>query len=86
MFFVKIKVNRKEAEQRIKNFFNRDKFSADDVRKIKRLAMKFNIKLGEYRKSFCGKCMSPLHGKLRINKGYKTVECASCGFKNRWKI
>jgi RNase P subunit RPR2 len=83
---MKAKINKKEAEQKIKDFFSRESFDSGQVRKIKRIAMKFNLKLGKYRKMFCKKCLSQLHGRLRINKGLKTVECAGCGFKNRWKI
>ena len=83
---MKTKLTRKEAEARIDEFFSREKFSAEDARKIKRLAMKFNIKLGEYRKKFCKECLMKLRGENRINKNYKTVKCENCNYLNRFKI
>ena len=80
-------VSKTEAKEKIDLFFKKDNFSSEEVKKIKNLAMKFNIKLGSYRKSFCKKCYSSLHdGKVRTNKEYKTLECSKCKFLNKWKI
>jgi len=86
MIFMKAKFGKREAEQKVNDFFASEKFNSEQMRKIKKLAMKFNIKLGALRKKFCKKCLSQLHGRLRMNKGFKTVECFSCGFRNRWKV
>lgn len=79
-------LSKTEAKRKIDDFFLKNDFSADDTKKIRRLAMKYKIKLGSYRKRFCKECLSNLKGKTRISKGYKTVVCADCGYKNRWKL
>jgi len=83
---MKTKPTKKEAENNIEKFFSRKEFSAKEVRKIKRLAMKFNIKLGKYRREFCKKCLDKLRGKNKVSKNYKTVKCERCRFVNRIKI
>lgn len=83
---MKTKLTKKEAERKIDEFFSMDNFSAEEVRKIKRLSMKFNIRLGEYKKKFCRKCLEKLRGKNRINKNYKSVKCGNCNHLNRFKI
>jgi len=79
-------MTKKGALEKIKIFFQKNKFSPPDIRKIKRLAMKFNIKLGVYRNLYCKKCLSKLKGKIRVNKSYKSVECGNCGYKNKTKL
>lgn len=83
---MKVNISKSDAKKKIEEFFEKEKFSAAEVKKIKRLAMKFNIKLGSYRRKFCKKCLSKLEGKIRINKNYKNVECRNCGFLNRFRI
>lgn len=83
---MKTKLLGKEAQKRIDEFFKREKFSAGELRKIKRLAMKFNIKLGVYKRKFCKNCLSQLKGKTRVDKNYKTVKCENCSYLNRFKI
>ncbi len=84
---MKSKSTKEGAEKEIKNFFKTmNNKNVKDIKKIKRLAMKHNIKLGNFRKKFCKKCYNPLKGKTRINKGFKTIECSECGYKNRWKM
>lgn len=75
-----------ETELKIKNFFKKEVFTQEEVRKIKKRAMAYKIKLGYYRKQFCRKCLSQLRGKIRVKKGIKSVECSGCGFVNRRKI
>jgi RNase P subunit RPR2 len=79
-------MSKSEAKELISEFFQREAFSSEEVRKIKRIAMKFNIKIGNYRRLFCKKCLSKLGGKLRVGKIHKTVECGICGHKNRHKL
>jgi RNase P subunit RPR2 len=83
---VKTKLSRIGAKEKIDEFFKRGSFTPEEVRKVKKLAMKFKIRLGEYRKRFCKNCLSKLKGKTRVTRFYKTVECADCSFKNRFKI
>ena len=84
---MKSKLNRKEAQEEIKNFFDQKDLEAKYVKKIKRLAMKDHIRLKEYKKRFCKACLSDLkQGKVRITKIYKSVECGNCGERNRWKL
>ncbi|PIN93680.1 hypothetical protein COU54_02220 [Candidatus Pacearchaeota archaeon CG10_big_fil_rev_8_21_14_0_10_31_24] len=79
-------ISKTEAKSKIDNFFQKDKFTSEEVKKIKRLAMSHRIKLSEKRKFFCQKCLSQLNGKIRITKTHKTIECANCKFKNKHKL
>ena len=79
-------LNRTEVNKHIQDFFQRGKFSAEEVSKIKRLAMKYNIKLGIHRRRFCKRCLSLLKGNVHIHGTHKTIICASCGHRNRWVI
>ncbi|RMD66980.1 hypothetical protein D6817_02860 [Candidatus Pacearchaeota archaeon] len=77
---------RREAEKRIEEFFSRSDWEPREAKKIKRLAMRFNIKLGERRKLFCKKCFARLRGKVRVRKGFKSVVCENCGSVARWRV
>lgn len=81
-------MSKTEVSEEIDNFFKhiKDKTS-DDVIKIKKLAMKYNIKLGDKRKLFCKKCLSP-HGNSSINikNDFLNILCKKCGYKNKWKL
>jgi len=83
---MKDKISKAAAKEKISEFFKKDSFSQDEMRKIKRLAMKYKIKLGVYRKEYCKKCLSELSGKTRIRDGFKSVKCEKCNYYNRWKI
>ena len=83
---MKTKLSKKEAQKKIDSFFRKSNFTSEQLRKIKRLAMKFSIKLGKYRRLFCKSCLNPLAGKIRVFKSYKTVECKHCSYKNKVKI
>jgi RNase P subunit RPR2 len=78
-------INKTQAKEKIEQFFSKP-FTPEQLKKIKRLAMKSNIKLGDKRKFFCKKCLSPLAGKLSITKTHKTVECKFCSFRNKVRI
>ena len=86
LFSMKKRLSKTEAKEKIDSFFKQKTFSPKDVGKIKRLAMKHNIKLGKERQKFCKSCLNPLKRKIRITKDYKIVECSICGEKNRIKI
>lgn len=80
------KLTRTEAQEKIDDFFRSQSFTANEVKKIKRLAMKYNIKLGAFRRLFCKKCLSQLRGKIRITKTYKIIDCEKCGFRNKFRL
>jgi len=81
------KLTKKEAEDEIKEFFKNIKNKQpSEVKKIKRLAMKHNIKLGRLRKKFCKKCYSTDLKVKKVKQGRKTVECRNCGSISRWKL
>ena len=44
---MKKKLTKKEAEEKINEFFKNDNFDSEEMKKIKKLAMKFNIKFRE---------------------------------------
>jgi len=77
---------RSEATEKIHSFFQSSNFEPKDLKKIKRLAMKYHHPLKLYKKLFCKSCLNPLKGKTRISKRYKRVECNVCSYKNKWKI
>jgi len=82
------KFSKKETQDYVTDFFSnlKDKTPAD-FRKIKKFAMKHNIKLGPKKKMFCKKCFSLYKNpKVRINNKIKSVECENCGYKSGWKI
>jgi RNase P subunit RPR2 len=83
---VKKKLSRKEAREEIDELFCRQEFSSEDVKKVKRLAMKYKIKLKFERKKFCKRCLSKLRGKIRVSRVYKSVECEKCGFINKFRM
>jgi RNase P subunit RPR2 len=84
-------MNKKEIKKKIEEFFQ-DIYNKHpkEIKKIKKLGMSINHKLGDLRKGFCQSCYSPLIPgltcKLRINKVIKTTTCYICNTKNRWKI
>jgi len=83
---MKKKISKSEAKKRIDGLFSSESFSAEEVKSVKRLAMRYRIRLGAYRKLFCKKCLSKLKGKLRVGKTHKIITCASCGCENKHKI
>jgi RNase P subunit RPR2 len=82
---MKKELNKTQAREKIEQFFSKP-FTPEQLKKIKRLAMKFNLKLGDKRKLFCKKCLNPLAGKLSVTKSHKTVECKFCRFRNKVRI
>ncbi len=83
---MKLNSSKTEAKDKIEKFFSKESFTSEEAKKIRRLAMKYSIRLGENRKLFCKHCFNKLKGKTRINKGYKTVVCDNCKNKSRFKI
>ncbi|MEN9626039.1 MAG: hypothetical protein RL557_367 [archaeon] len=82
------KLSKQEIQEQIEKTFS-GKPSAEEIKKIKKLAMSKNIKLGELRKKFCSKCLSyfnPQNSEIRIKKGMKMIKCKKCGQRSRWKM
>ncbi len=83
-------LSKKEAIRKIEEFFSSDDFkdkTPKEVKKIKRLAMAYNIKLKELRRKFCKKCLTPYRNpKIRIRNKIKSVTCENCGYIARWKL
>ena len=84
---MKSKLTKSQAEAKIGEFFEsiKDK-EKEQVRKIKRLAMHYKIRLGEKRKTFCQKCFSVNLKTLGIKNNVKRVKCLECGKIYRWKL
>ena len=79
-------LSKTEAHEKINEFFSKDEFDSDEIRKIKKIAMAYKIKIGKYRRRFCKKCFSQLRGKIKISKEFKSVKCEKCGFLNRFRM
>jgi len=81
------KLSKTEAEEEIKEFFKKIQTKTPkEIKKIKRLAMRHNIKLGELRKKFCKKCFSPRLKIIGVKNKIKRIKCEDCGNIVRWKM
>jgi RNase P subunit RPR2 len=85
---MKLKFSKSETASQIEEFFSDIKNKTPkEIKKIKRIAMKYNIPLREKRKLFCKKCLKPFtEPGIRIKNGIITITCENCSYKNRWKI
>jgi RNase P subunit RPR2 len=84
---MKEKLSKTEAKKEIEEFFDNIKNKTPkQIKKVKKLAMKHSIKLGNLRKKFCKKCYSPDLKVKSIKNKFKTTECKNCGYISRWKI
>jgi len=82
-----MKLTKKQAQEKINDFFEDiDNKTSEQVKKIKRLAMHYKIKLQDKRKKFCKFCYSTRLKVRKITKNKKTVECEECKRLMRWKI
>lgn len=81
-------ISKKSALKQIENFFeNISNKNPRDIKKVRKLAMSFNIKLGEKKKLFCKKCLKPYENpKIRIKNKLKILTCENCGYVSRWKV
>jgi RNase P subunit RPR2 len=82
------KLSKKEAEKQIEKFFSKieDK-TPKEIRKMKKFAMRHSIKLGEFRKKFCKKCLEAYKNpSIRIKNRILSIICENCGNKSRWKV
>jgi len=81
------KLSKTEAEEEIKEFFEKIQTKTPKkIKKIKRLAMRHNIKLGELRKKFCKKCFSPRLKIIGVKNKIKRIKCEYCKNVARWKM
>ncbi len=85
---MKKKLSKSEAKKEIWEFFSNIKNkSSKNIKKIKKLAMSYNIPLKELRKRFCKKCLTPYKNpKIRIKNKIKIITCENCNYISRWKI
>lgn len=82
-------------EKKITNYFEKAKKSPnseitrENIRKARRLAMHFKIKLPkEARKKFCRKCNTLFNSrnrKIRLKRGFLVFHCLNCGGISRYK-
>lgn len=83
-------LSKSEAKEYIETFFKNIKNkSPKEIKKIKRLAMSYNIPLKDKRKLFCKKCyvfFNSNNSKIRIIKGKKVIHCLNCKNISRWKL
>jgi ribonuclease P protein subunit RPR2 len=79
---MKNQLSRSEAKNKIEEFFQKDYFTPKEIKKIKRLARKYNIKLGPFRKKFCKKCsqylVPGLNCRVRIRNKKLIYYCLKC--------
>jgi ribosomal protein L5 len=81
------KLSKTEAKERVEELFKDVKNkSPKEIKKIKKLAMSYNIKIGDKRKKFCGKCYSSKLKLIGVKNKVKRVKCESCENVSRWKI
>ena len=85
---MKPKISKTETEEKIKDFFSHIKHKTpEEVKKIKKLAMSHNIKLGDKRKLFCKKCLAPYtKPSISIKNDFITIKCEKCEHTNKWKF
>ncbi len=81
------KLSKIQAKEQIQKFFADIKNkNPKDIKKIKTLAMQYNIPLGSLRKKFCKKCFSPhRNSKTRIHNKMKSITCENCNYVSKWK-
>jgi RNase P subunit RPR2 len=83
---MKTKLSKQEAKEKIEVFFKQPSFTQKELKKIRRLAMKFKIPLREKRRKFCKSCLRQLKGKTRVSSTHKTVTCSHCNYENKFRI
>ena len=85
---MKNQISKSQAEKNVKDFFKIIKNKPPkQVKKIKKLAMRYNIKLGNLRRKFCKKCLTLyVNPKIRVRNKIKSTTCKNCGYVSRWKI
>ncbi len=81
-------MSKTEAKKEVEKFFKELKNKTPkQVKKIKRLAMQFNISLKKKKRLFCKECYSVYQTpKIRIKNKVKILECEICKKISRWKL
>ena len=81
------KLSKQESEKKINEFFvNIKDKKPNEIKKIKKLAMRNNIKLKDKKKLFCKKCFSLKINTITIKKKIKRVKCENCKSVFRFRI
>ena len=85
---MKKKISKSQAKEEIEHFFEHIKEKTPkEIKKIKRLAMQHNIKLGNKKRSYCTKCFHPyIEPSIRIKNDRTKVICEYCGHVAKWKF
>ena len=85
---MKKNLSKKEAEKKIQEFFEHIiEKTSKEVKKIKRFAMSYNIKLKDKKRTFCKKCLNPYIGpSIHVKDGMIRITCDKCESKSRWKL
>jgi len=87
---MKTSISKSQAKEKIESFFRQaEELDSKNIKKIKRLAMKYKIKLQNHRRRFCKYCYFDLKynaGKTRLTRNCKTIICKNCKKTNRFKI
>jgi len=82
------KLSKNESKKTVGDFFKDiENKSPNEIKQVKKLAMRHNVKLRENRKKFCKKCFFPYkEPSIRVRKGIISITCENCGYKARWKV
>ena len=81
------KLSKQEAEKHINEFFvNIKDKKPNEIKKIKKLAMRYNIKLKDKKKLFCKKCFSVKIKTIGVKNKIKRVQCENCKSVFRFRI
>lgn len=85
---MKKQLSKTAAKMEIEEFFKDIKNKTHkEIKKIKKLAMAYNLPLKEKRELFCKKCFSAYRKpEIRIKNKVKSVVCENCGYISRWKM
>ncbi|MFA7707810.1 MAG: hypothetical protein WCX73_02565 [Candidatus Pacearchaeota archaeon] len=85
---MKTNLSKQDIENKINETFSKNS-SQEEIKKIKKLAMSKNIKLGSLKKRFCKKCyllFNTKNSEIRIKKRFKTLKCKKCEYISRYKL
>ena len=81
------KLSKRESEKVIEEFFKGVKSkSPSEIKRIKKLAMRYNIKLKSKKRVFCRKCYSPNLKIISTKNKILKKKCLDCGEVKRVKL
>jgi RNase P subunit RPR2 len=84
-----LKFSQRAKAHRVLSKARPKKSSAEEIKKIRKLASSRNIRLKELRKKYCKKCNSLFNSNnsiIRIKKGFKIIKCENCLHISRYKL